>query len=133
MSSSPLDALVSDAPPELRASVERMLQRPVASPQTILSELDAYNRRIDDAVRVRPDLDVHLAESILRACRSLLEDAWRDLGGDQRRLVQLACDYYLDPEDEDGDLQSVFGFDDDAVVLNLVLDALDRSDLKVQI
>jgi hypothetical protein len=39
----------------------------------------------------------------------------------------------VDPEDGDGDLESVVGFDDDAEVLNLVLDRLHRSELKVRI
>jgi hypothetical protein len=39
----------------------------------------------------------------------------------------------VDPEDETGDLESVSGFDDDAEVLNLVLDALRRPDLKVRV
>jgi uncharacterized membrane protein YkvA (DUF1232 family) len=96
------------------------------------SELDAYKRRIDDSARRRPDLDVNLAEAILRTCRTLLGD-WTDLSEEERRLVQLACDYYVDPYDEDGDLESVFGFDDDAEVVNLVLNELGREDLQVRI
>lgn len=133
MESSMIDDLVSNAAPHLRNTIENLLQRPVTSREHMVSELDAHTRRIDDAARDRPDLDVNLAEAILQACRALLDDGWTNLPGDEQRLIQLICDYYTDPDDGEGDLESVFGFDDDAEVLNLVLDALRRSDLKVRV
>src|SRR5688572_11315856 len=133
MQSTIVDDLVSNLPAHLRASIDSLLQRPVATREHMLAELDAYTQRIDDSVRRQPDLDVNLAEAILQACRTLLHEHWSDLSEDQRRLVQIACDYYVDSEDEAGDLESVFGFDDDAEVLNLVVDALHRSELNVRV
>jgi hypothetical protein len=133
MQSTIIDDLVSNLPDHLKASIDSLLQRPVATREHMLAELDAYTQRIDDSVRRQPDLDVDLAEAILQACRTLLHEHWSDLSEDQRRLVQIACDYYVDSEDEAGDLESVFGFDDDAEVLNLVVDALHRSELKVRV
>lgn len=127
------DELVSNLPAHLRAPIQDLLRRPVATREHMLAELDVYTRDIDDAARRRSDLDVNLAEAIVQACRSLLDESWADRSEEQRRLVQLVCDYYVDPEDRDGDLESVHGFDDDAEVLNLVLDALQRSDLKVRV
>jgi hypothetical protein len=128
-----MEDLVSSLPPQVRTSVDGLLLRPTSTREHMLAELDAYTVRIDDAARRRPDLDVNRAEGIMRACRTLLDEDWGGLPDDQRRMVQLACDYYIDPDDEDGDLESVFGFDDDAQVLNLVLDALQRSELKVRV
>ncbi|MGH7500353.1 MAG: hypothetical protein ACREL7_01215 [Longimicrobiales bacterium] len=128
-----IEDLVSSFPSHLRASIEGLLSRPVSTREQLLGELDAYTRRIDDSARRRPDLDVNLAEAILQACRRLLREHWSELSEDQRRLVQVTCDYYVDPEDEAGDLESVSGFDDDAEVLNLVLDALRRPDLKLRV
>ena len=133
MQSTIIDDLVSNLPVHLRASIDSLLQRPVATRELMLAELDAYTQRIDDSVRRQPDLDVNLAEAILQACRTLLHEHWSNLSEDQRRLVQVACDYYVDSDDEAGDLESVFGFDDDAEVLNLVVDALHRSELKVRV
>ena len=54
--------------------------------------------------------------------------------GDHRnRLIQAACYYFVENDDEDGDLQSVYGFDDDAELLNVILEHLDRPDLVIQI
>ena len=133
MESSMIDDVVSNLPPHLRRSIEGLLKRPVATREHMLAELDAYTQRIDDSARRRPDLDINLAEAILQACRTLLHQYWSDLSGDQRRLVQVTCDYYVDTEDEAGDLESVAGFDDDAEVLNLMLDALRRPELKVSV
>ena len=133
MESSTIDDVVSNLPPHLRGSIENLLQRPVATREHMLAELDAYTQRIDDSARRRSDLDVNLAEAILQSCRTLLHQHWPDLSGDQRRLVQVTCDYYVDSEDEAGDLESVAGFDDDAEVLNLMLDALRRPELKVSV
>jgi uncharacterized membrane protein YkvA (DUF1232 family) len=127
-----IDDFVSKLPSHPGDSVELLLRRPASTRERLVSELDAYTRRIDDSARRRPDLDVNLAEAILRTCRTLLGD-WTDLSEEERRLVQLACDYYVDPYDEDGDLESVFGFDDDAEVVNLVLNELGREDLQVRI
>jgi hypothetical protein len=110
-----------------------LLRRPASTRERLVSDLDAYTRRIDASARRRPDLDVNLAEAILRSCRTLLDDDWANLSEEARRLVQLACEYYVDPDDEDGDLESVFGFDDDAEVVNLVLIELGRDDLQIRI
>lgn len=128
-----IDDLVANAPAQLRTSLEGLLRRPAATREKLGADLDAYTQRIDDAVRSRPDLDVNLAEAIMQACRTLLAEDWAGHSPDQRRLIQLVCDYYVDSDDEDGDLESVFGFDDDAEVLNLVLDSLGRSELRVRV
>jgi hypothetical protein len=133
MEPSLISAFVTGLPPHLKPSIDRLMQRPAADRDDMLAELDAYTQRIDDTARAQPDVDVDLAEAILQSCRTLLHDHWSDLSGDQRRLVQVTCDYYIDADDDASDLESVFGFDDDAEVLNLVADALSHSELKVRV
>jgi hypothetical protein len=122
----------AQVPEELSASVEEILARPAVGHEDILAELDEYTSQIDAASRQRADLDVHLAEMILRTCRTLLEDDWGNLDSTQQSLVRLACVYYLDSDDADGDLESPFGFEDDALILNLVLDFIGRTELRVR-
>ena len=119
-------------PEELVASVEEILARPAAGQEDMLEDLDDYTTQIDAASRQRADLDVHLAEMILRTCRTLLEEDWAHLDPAQQSLVRLACVYYLDSDDADGDLESPFGFEDDALILNLVLEFIGRSELRVR-
>ena len=51
----------------------------------------------------------------------------------QRRIVQAACEYYVFPEDGDGDFDSITGLDDDAEVVNAVLFVLGDEDNLIQI
>lgn len=125
------DALLSHLPEHLRAPLASLRHLPSCSREDLLAELDRYSRLIDAEANRRGDLDVELADELLRAYKILLETQWGDLSTDQQHLVQLSCRYYLDPGDEEGDLSSVFGFDDDALVLNQTLELISRPDLKI--
>lgn len=120
-------------PAPLRGATEALLNEPVRTRRSLLSDLEAYSDRIDAAALHRRDLALNLARAIHQACRHLLEVDWPELGPDGRQLVQVACAYFVDARDGDGDLESVFGFDDDAQVLNAVLDAIDRPAQKVDL
>ena len=120
-------------PDDLREPVLRLMERSTATRETLLTELERYTRRIDEATYRRHYVDVDLAEGILRSCRHLLENDWPDLDDDERKLALLACAYYVDPEDAEGDLDSVSGFEDDALILNCVLDAIGRPERKVRV
>ncbi len=120
-------------PPELKDGIRSLLDQPQPSAEDLLAGLDDYTRRVDAEVRRRQDLDVNLAEEILRVYRHLLQQAWGHLDEQQRRIVIAGCSYYLDRSDQDDDLDSVFGFDDDARLLNQVLEVIGRSDLGISI
>ncbi len=119
--------------PELKDAIRSLLDQPRVSADDLLASLEKYTLRIDVEARRRGDLDVNLAEEILRVYRDLLTHAWPALQPEQRRIVTAGCSYYLDRGDRQGDLDSVFGFDDDARILNQVLEVIGRSDLRVAI
>ena len=52
---------------------------------------------------------------------------------EQRALLRGAITYFAQREDDEDDLDSVIGFDDDARVLSAVAEALGRPDLIVDI
>ncbi len=54
-------------------------------------------------------------------------------GDHRKRLIQAACYYFVENDDEESGIQSVYGFDDDAELLNVILEHLDRPDLVIQI
>lgn len=74
--------------------------------------------------------DIETAERIAAALTELLNGT-SGFADDERALLRGAVEYFLMTDDADGDLEDVLGFDDDARVLNSVLDRLDRGDLKV--
>ena len=77
-------------------------------------------------------MDVNLADCSARCALTHLNGRWDGDGDHRKRLIKAACYYYVENDDEDGDLQSVYGFDD-AELLNVILEHLDRPDLAIQI
>jgi hypothetical protein len=120
-------------PQESLVLVKKLFAAPIPAKQELLAEVDSYNTEIDEAASTRPDLDVNLAECISRGCAALIEELWDDASEQQRKLIQVACGYFIIEDDEAGDLNSVFGFDDDAAVFNVIAEYLDRDDLLIQV
>ena len=125
-------SLLDDLPVGARPLLEKLMREPLVPPDELRHELKEHAAQVDRSAARRMDLDVHLAECIGQSCLTLLDS----LGPNTpraHRLVQLACRYFVEMEDDSGDLLSVFGFDDDAEVLNAVARQLDRPDLMVSI
>lgn len=51
----------------------------------------------------------------------------------ERELIRGAVEYFVLDRDERRDLTDAIGFDDDARVLNAVLDSLHRADLRIDL
>jgi hypothetical protein len=81
---------------------------------------------------VFPSVDVDTAAQIAATLGQLLDepDAY---GADERALLRGAVDYFVMRDDGEDDLRSPIGFDDDARVVNAVLDAIGRGDLRVEL
>ncbi len=134
MSNDRMDGSLLEALPlEVRPLVEKLMREPLVPPDELRSELKSHEQQVDRAAAGRGDLDVNLAECIGRSCFVLLDALGPDTPEESRRLTQLACRYFVETEDREGDLGSVFGFDDDAEVLNAVAMKLGRPDLVVSI
>lgn len=117
----------------LRRPVSDFYNLPLASKRDLIALINDYADEIARVANRRGDLDINLADCVARCCLTLLNEQWDGEGDHRKRLIQLACYYYVENDDEDGDLQSVYGFDDDAELLNVILEHLDRADLVIQI
>lgn len=95
--------------------------------------VDNYADDVGRAAARRGDLDINLADCVARCCNALLNEEWDGADDTGKRLIQAACHYFVESDDEDGDLESVYGFDDDAELLNEILKLMNRSDLAIQI
>lgn len=124
---------LSDLPEPLRGAAGKYYELQLSSKDALVSSVNAYADVIADAARRRGDLDINLADCIARCCLVLLAEHWDAASEHQRRLIQCACYYFVDDEDEDGDLQSVYGFDDDAELVNIIVEQLGRPDLAIQV
>jgi uncharacterized membrane protein YkvA (DUF1232 family) len=120
-------------PAEARDTVNELLRQPRLGIDALRRQVREHTADYLEAARER-DLDTRLAQQIERRCIALLESirskgvpAW------QRRIVQAAVEYYVFPEDGDGDFDSVSGLDDDAEVINAALFVLGQDDDTIEI
>jgi hypothetical protein len=127
------ERLLAALPEALRRPVSDFYNLPLASKRELIALINDYADEIARVADRRGDLDVNLADCIAGCCLTLLNEQWDGEGDHRKRLIQSACYYYVENDDEDRDLESVHGFDDDAELLNLILEHLDRPDLVIQI
>ncbi len=78
-----------------------------------------------------PATDVDTATQIADALARLLDEPDQYDAG-QRALLRGAVDYFVLKSDERDDLHSALGFDDDVRVVNALLDAVGRIDLRIE-
>ena len=78
----------------------------------------------------RHPLDVDLAIGIAGAPSSALQELDRFSPG-EINVLSGAVEYFLELNDDEPDLKSADGFEDDRLVVNIVLDAIGRPDLRV--
>jgi hypothetical protein len=116
-------------PIPLCRAVDDLFQEPLEPPDVLRRQVAAHLARIRDVAAHEPMVDLARAEAVARACHALL-DAWAGLPLDHQRWVQAACRYFVRADDEEDDLASIIGFDDDTEVLDHALDQIGRADLK---
>jgi hypothetical protein len=97
-----------------------------------LKELADTVRLHLDQVRAAaaPETDLEMAEQVASSLEALIGSDQR-FSGDERALIRGAVEYFLLLDDADSDLHDSLGFDDDARVVNSVLDHVGRRDLRV--
>ena len=127
------ERLLEALPDTLRQPVSDFYNMPLAPKRELIALINDYADEIARVANQRGDLDINLADCIARCCITLLNEQWDDEGDHRKRLIQAACYYFVESDDEDGDLQSVYGFDEDAELLNVILEHLDLPDLAIQI
>ena len=76
-------------------------------------------------------IDIVTAKRIAKLLDELMREVY-SYDSEQRALLRGAIEYFVMVNDNDNDLLSL-GFDDDAMVTNLVAKALGRSDLQVHL
>ena len=79
-----------------------------------------------------PVADLETADKIGKALTDLLTSGDR-FDADERSLIRGAVEYFLLADDASDDLDDALGFDDDARVVNSVLDRIGRPQFKVEL
>lgn len=82
--------------------------------------MDAHLARVRETANDNEFLDVSRAERLHAQLRSALK-SWDNLDGEQRRILAEAVTYLVRADDEEDDLQSPIGFEDDTEVVAAAL------------
>jgi len=115
--------LLSDA----QAAVEPLFDQPLVPMYVLRAEVVAYRDYLQREEPLNADLGMGL--SVARSSLRMLGRLGDRPDPRAHRLAQVAVRYFVCRDDGDGDLQSLFGFDDDAEVLNQVVRRLGMTDL----
>lgn len=105
-----------DLSPAILGALDTLRARPSKDVDTLRSAIDARLSEVHEAAVERFFVDDEVAEQTAMLLRGLVDglgDAPRE---DVREWVQAAVDYFCTDDDDDGDTDSVWGFDDDLAV-----------------
>lgn len=127
--SAPEEAVLAQVPASIADRLRPLLEeRPV--PEAVLrSELRSYLGGVVRRAREQPLLDLPMARDLADRCGALLDGLAADAPELHRRLVQAALRYFILDDDVESDTGSMTGFDDDAIVVDVVARAVGREDL----
>lgn len=98
----------------------------------VKAEVEYHVQAIRLAARRNEFLDVAAAERLGATLVALL-DQYPTYPEQHQALIAGAARYFAREQDVDPDTTSLLGLDDDALVLNFVLDAIGQPELKVQL
>lgn len=128
-------AAFAEVVPEARALVARLLAEEPLPLAELRRQVVAYRKTLAAAVAREERIDALLVEDMIDGCLALLDEAAAEPDApdavEARRILHVACRYFVLEEDGEGDFDSLLGFDDDASVYNAAARALDRDDLCV--
>ncbi|HRB04084.1 MAG TPA: hypothetical protein PLP26_12005 [Ilumatobacteraceae bacterium] len=94
--------------------------------------IDAHVAKVTEAAETRDFVDVGLARTIGAVLHTLVSES-EQYTARERALLAGAVKYFVEHNDENNDLGSPTGLEDDALVLNAVCVYLGRNDLRVAI
>ena len=121
-----VDRVIDGLPDAVAVLIRRLLNEPGLSRQELRRRISGYMVSIESRARELDFIDVHLAQSIADDCHRLIDTLGAAPTEEHRRVVQAAVLYFVMDEDAEGDTTSLIGFDDDRLVVDVVLDEIRR-------
>lgn len=103
---------------------------PDYTPEPFFEKFDDYFRELAVALIDNDFVDLESAERITDILKELLV-LIEEFPAEKQTLIYGGAQYFLESQDAIFDKASPDGLNDDIIVLNLVLEAIDRSDLKI--
>lgn len=105
---------------------------PVAETKALSGKITTHVQAVSEALRTNEFIDLTLAKALASILQTILAE-YSHYPLAQQALIVGAVRYFLYDGDANPDTASVLGFDDDAVVINYVLELINRPELKVEV
>jgi uncharacterized membrane protein YkvA (DUF1232 family) len=102
------------------------------SPNILKQQIQKYLKEIEKETLQNEFINLPLAKKIAGVCLLLL-DAYDQYNEEEKKFINATINYFLHSHDEEEDLYSPLGFDDDAEILNECLRLLKKEDLTIEI
>lgn len=110
---------------------EDLLENPLIEIEDLQFQLMHHQEKLRAHMARSEFVDEELAETIYARCLEMLERIAGDYELDDHRNAQAAVFYFMEQHDEEQDLGSPIGFDDDREVFNVVVAELGFDDLLI--
>lgn len=113
-------ALSEQIPSEIAALIAPLFHTEPLPVDELRRQVVAYRRAIAVAEKTRewPDMDARMGDACGVACLALLDAIGPSPDAEQHLLLHIAVRYFVTADDDEDDLDSLVGFDDDALVVN---------------
>jgi uncharacterized membrane protein YkvA (DUF1232 family) len=102
------------------------------SPNILKQQIQKYLKEIEKETLQNEFINLPLAKKIARVCLLLL-DVYDQYNEEEKKFINATINYFLHSHDDEEDLYSPLGFDDDAEILNECLRLLKKEDLTIEI
>jgi len=121
--------VLAAAPPAIAALLKQFLEGSFREVFELRKEIRAYIAKLEVVAEKTAFLDLVLARRVAAQCESLLDGLGPDSSTEHRQLIQAAIRYFIENEDEENDIESPIGFDDDLEVVELIAREIGREDI----
>ena len=128
-----VNAVIERLPEDSAEPFRRLLETPVLDAGDLWMMVREHLVVLREAVEDEELLDGKLGVELAEASEALLNRFPDEESEDSRLLIQAAVRYFVLNEDAEGDMDSLVGFDDDALVFNAVVEELGHADLVVDL
>ncbi len=123
--------LNKDLPSDIQQQFSLCCETPInIDAETLVSRINTHLLQSKLALENNEFLDIKTAENIADALIGLVSKL-EDYSQEQQSMIVGAARYFILDDDCKPDTKSLLGFDDDAIVINFVLDKLGKPELKV--
>jgi uncharacterized membrane protein YkvA (DUF1232 family) len=102
------------------------------NPNLLKNSIEKYMQRIEEETTSNEFINVTLANKIKDVCMILIKD-YEKVDNEKKKYIVATINYFITAYDDEEDLFSPLGFDDDAEVLNECLILIDKKELIVEL